>query len=141
MDDFKDLVGKTVTAIKVDEPKGGTIIFETDAGTFLYQAEGDCCSSSWFEHVTGVESLIGQRVEMAEEIEAPAIPPEDEAGHDVLCNYGYRLTTAKGFFEIEMRNDSNGYYGGYVVGGEYKATSGSWVGSLLAEAMPLTEDF
>lgn len=52
---------------------------------------------------------------------------------DVLKLYSEKLTTAKGIFELEFRNDSNGYYGGWL----------AYVGKADPEAkfVEITEDW
>lgn len=109
MSEFKDLVGKKVLSFLGNKD---TLCFKTDAGIFTYGCEGDCCSSSWFEHVSGVPQLIGHTVISAQTIDMPDIPKEQQRDEDIA--YGYQLTTDKGHFLVEMRNSSNGYYGGWV---------------------------
>lgn len=119
MNKFEDLVGKKVLSIFGDKD---TLCFKTDAGIFTYGCEGDCCSSSWFEHVSGVAQLVGHTVATEEEISMPDIPKEQQREEDVA--YGYQLITDKGHFLIEMRNSSNGYYGGYITGPSNEEPSG-----------------
>ncbi len=114
---FEELVGAKVNGLFGDKESLG---FSTDLGAFVYEAEGDCCSHSWFEHVTGLDNLIGHIVrevtviEMAD-VSAPGDEDSEDRYYDQLTQcYGYRIATDKGYFEIEMRNESNGYYGGYV---------------------------
>lgn len=143
---FAKLVGKRILAVY----KGGSksLKFETDGGqSFYYEAEGDCCSKSWFEHITGIDRLLDYTV--LETTSAPmdsleVLPKsktwgydndedDDESGwdQDRILQYGYRLVTHLGFFDIEMRNSSNGYYGGEVK--RYAFIPGPWT--------RITEDF
>jgi hypothetical protein len=110
-DGFDKLIGKKV--VRVFAAKGGRVIgFEDDGGLVTaFSSEGDCCSVSWFEHVTGLDNLLGHTVISEARLELPE-PAQPEDG--LIQAYGYRLTTDKGYFEIEMRNESNGYYGGWV---------------------------
>lgn len=115
IDNYRDFsfVGKKILAAEINTAKD-CIIFETDAGVFNLFAYGDCCSNSWFEHISGVDSLIGQVVNTEDEIEMGEIsrPAPDEGYGKYIQSYSLKLATDKGHFEIEMRNSSNGYYGG-----------------------------
>ena len=77
-----------------------------------WQPEGDCCSLSWIEHIEGVENLAGQTVLEAftDEGERDDAHPE----YDCLQIYFYKLRTTGGYLDIDMRNSSNGYYGGWL---------------------------
>lgn len=112
--DFSELVGKKIIGLYGDKY---TIQFELENGTLEYTAEGDCCSTSWFEHIYGVDALIGKVVYSAYAINLDVLENQDRS-EDLddrkIKQYGYRLTTPKGFFEIDMRNESNGYYGGSI---------------------------
>jgi hypothetical protein len=113
---FESLIGKTVTQVRFSKDKD-LIVFETVGEdslpyNFGFQAEGDCCSSSWFEHINGLSALIGQKVNNVVERNLPD-PPESK-NYECLQLYGWTLETSLGRFDIEMRNESNGYYGGYI---------------------------
>lgn len=110
---FKDLEGHKILALHGDKE---TLQFTTEFETLSYNCEGECCSSSWFEHISGIEFLVGHTIRKTENIEMNFVTAEDEKGHECLRQYGYRFTTDRGYFEIDMRNSSNGYYGGYITG-------------------------
>lgn len=75
-----------------------------------WEAEGDCCSSSWIEHIEGVENLTGQTILSASAVNGPV--EEDHPEYECLRTYFYKLVTTAGYLDIDMRNSSNGYYGG-----------------------------
>ena len=113
---MKELVGKTVNKILIS-PNDETLVFETNDGPLAYQTEGDCCSSTWFESITGVEALLGKTVNKEESIDMPEPPSREyKSGHycDVLQDYGEKLATDGGVADIVYRNSSNGYYGGSI---------------------------
>lgn len=117
MSEFKNLVGKKILNVYVTGIQHpGKIVFKTDAGTYSYIACGDCCSTSWFEHVSGLVHLLNATINEVKEISMKEIPTAEQKDYDCLQNYGWRFVTDKGYFEIEMRNESNGYYGGYIEG-------------------------
>lgn len=108
MSDFDVLIGHTVEAVYVNEDKTA-LAFLTEVGPLVFVAYGDCCSSTWVEHVT----LDFKRGEVTQ-ITYPEMPddPNDDRDEVVSCyganiNIGYRGTIA-----VEYRNGSNGYYGG-----------------------------
>lgn len=130
-DDFSDLIGEIVEAVHTS--KGSAVIgFQTKNNYYEYYCDGDCCSTSWLEHLTGLSFLIGQKILSCENIEMPSIPEKELEGLDWVQNYGYRLVTQKGYFELEMRNESNGCYGGSIIGPMHEKSVSSSV---------LTEDF
>lgn len=105
---LSELVGKKITGLKVSDDKE-TIVFVTPDQEIWYVANGECCSSSWIEHINGYLNLMGQVVERCEESEGPAYTSDG----DLIQIYRDILKLSdKSTFEIEYRNSSNGYYGG-----------------------------
>lgn len=103
------------------------VIFIQDVNTlkeYSLVPEGACCSTSWIEHCEELPSDD----EIISKLECVDIGPNynfktdkygrtiDEKGstHECLAHYFYRITTNKGSYDIEMRNSSNGYYGGWL---------------------------
>lgn len=113
-DDFEALVGEKIVSFHANE--GHTSIgFITESGRALaWDAWGDCCSYSWFEHVSGLAHLIGGTVSEIKGREMPGATSDED--HECLQFYGWSIVTDKGYFDIEMRNSSNGYYGGDIHG-------------------------
>lgn len=93
------------------DPDGTAIRFETDRGTLTFSAEGDCCSTSWFESLD--DDAAGGEVTAVEESTGPEPDEAAQVGHECLQCYFGVLKTTKGRATWEMRNSSNGYYGGY----------------------------
>lgn len=117
-DDIEEhLLGKMVLSLKADAEKQN-ILFETADGNFCYSTAGDCCSSSWIEHFEGVQNLIGATISTIEEIDISERPDPTPDKHYCLRIYGYKFITDKGHAVLDFRNDSNGYYGGYIVEGD-----------------------
>lgn len=122
---IKSLVGKTVREIWMDKDY---LKFVTDTGDVTYTVEGDCCSSSFFFDFYGVANVIDREVVAFEEVKlAPGDPGyrpetyevEDEDGWSETKVYGYRITTEHPQFGhvsavLSFRNESNGYYGGWM---------------------------
>jgi len=141
-----NLVGKTVTKILWSEER---LVIETDGGTFAYDVEGDCCSSSYFHDFFGVANLLnnGPVISVGDvnlhdddpRFSEP-IESDDEYGEHIQV-YGYEFVTRHPIFGemtsvLSFRNSSNGYYGGWMdrVEGEFAipddATelTGDWIG-------------
>lgn len=137
---MKELIGKTIE--KVELGNDTTLVFTTSGGEKIaYYAEGDCCSSSWFSNITGIKNLLGQTVnevvereEFSEEEQKKAeeeYKKNNDYEPDVLALYGFMLKTDKGTCDVEFRNESNGYYGGYCELTE----------SIPSKLKEITEDF
>ncbi len=104
------LVGKTIQGVQLTADKRA-LRFKLDDGTeVVARCDGDCCSSTWVEHISlpalGFPALVTE----AEDVPMPDLgtPPEFEC----LAYYGFQVTTDKGHMVIDYRNESNGYYGG-----------------------------
>lgn len=128
---LNDIVGAVVTGVKIDASKEFMRV-DTDKGAFDFVAVGDCCSNSWFEHLNGVSNIIGGTV-----IEKPVLRVDGEVisqekEYDVTEQYITQLKTDKGVLDIEFRNNSNGYYSGWLTLGEDEYSS-------LVETPKLTE--
>lgn len=119
MKEFEQLIGKTILGILINTTKD-RLIFEVgkkysgeSQDTLIYTAVGDCCSKSWFEHFEGVQGLVGNKVLSIETIEMANVLDNSD-NFQLIQAYGYKINTDKISAKIEMRNESNGYYGGEV---------------------------
>lgn len=113
---MKNLIGKTIKKIFVDDKEQGYLKFETEQGNLFFQAVGDCCSESYFSDINRIDNLINEKVIGVEEVELmPEEYTENESRQDSDEVYGFRIHTNKGTGLIIMRNSSNGYYGGELV--------------------------
>lgn len=108
------LIGNTIAEVRADEKtRPEHIEFLCASGDRIqYYAEGDCCSLSWIEHISGLDALIGAEVALVKEhASEDATPDGDDGKVDV---YKWTIETNKGRCDIEMRNESNGYYSGWL---------------------------
>lgn len=107
---MKELINKKVSKVFLNEDKT-YITFECDDGSRLtWYAYGDCCSNSWIEHIDGIHNILNSTIESIEEIDGQVI--DNHPDHDYLSIYFYKFKTSSGYAQIDMRNSSNGYYGG-----------------------------
>lgn len=115
--DFDNILNKPLATVAlIDGGEKLTLSFQ-DGSERSFGVEGDCCSMSWIEHLElpgSVEGAVIQRVEDSE-----GVPWDghvcDACGHECLAVYNTKFYTDKGTIVLEYRNDSNGYYGGYLV--------------------------
>lgn len=116
------LIGCRLQGVTVKDDGTILVVSLADGRRNTYEAEGDCCSSSWVEHVTAPPDIDGATVTGVTEggyIDGrDATPEEYDATRakreyvDVLRVYQSSIQTDRGEIIVEYRNDSNGYYGG-----------------------------
>lgn len=130
------LKNKIITALYKSDDNGELSFKVHDNEYINFVAVGDCCSTTWFEHFSGIENLISNQIIDIEEVDMSHLNEDinEESGcYDEIQVYGIKIKTTKGYVDIEFRNSSNGYYGGWVE--TYKEDS-------LDESLKLvTEDF
>lgn len=102
------LVGHRVIQLHHDH-HDERLIFVTPHTKIAWQAEGECCSYSYFNDILGVDALLGQIVTAVDHID---VPDNAWANDSERMHYGIRLTTERGYTDIIYRNESNGYYSG-----------------------------
>lgn len=103
------LIGKTIQEMKIAEDKKA-LLFVTDNGDIMAKADGDCCSSTWIEHVEIPAMGFPAKVSAVEDLNMPDLGSPDK--YESIAYYGCKITTDKGVIIIDYRNESNGYYGG-----------------------------
>jgi hypothetical protein len=118
------LVGRTLANVEVSPDRERLALRFADGTSSYYDAEGDCCSQSWIEHLTVPPDISGAVITGLTEggyIDGQEATPEqraESAAHrewmDVLLVYQTSIQTDRGEVVIEYRNDSNGYYGGML---------------------------
>lgn len=105
------LIGKTIQAVFLAEDSQAIKFDLKDGDSIIALADGDCCSYTWIEYVETPKNLLGV-VKKVEDIDMPDLGNMD--GSCVVAYYGCKITTDKGTCLLDYRNDSNGYYGGYL---------------------------
>lgn len=117
---MNELIGKKISEVRINN-NNTVITFITDQGPIQYFAEGDCCSTSWIEHVADVKDIVGKEILAVEQETAinnmeGMLSSRGKADHMDVYFYRIKATESKygygGVMVIDLRNDSNGYYGG-----------------------------
>lgn len=119
VEEVSEFIGKTIAEFKFTS-RVLEFTFKDGEPLRLY-AKGSCCSSSWFEQISGEEALApGAVVKKIEFIQLKDVIDnrEVEDKWDYIQFYGVKFVTNKGYADVDMRNSSNGYYGGYITLGE-----------------------
>lgn len=117
MNNFDYLIGKKIVCSPILSDDKQTITFKTENSTIFLKAYGDCCSESWIEHFDHIpaDAIIVNLIEKdVTGLQKEGYDEETNSFHYRLQQYFYEIVTDKGSFTIEMRNSSNGYYGGYL---------------------------
>jgi len=108
---FESLISKKIESLYQNDSKE-TLIFKTSDGYFIkYNTCNECCNSVWFSSINGLDSLIGGTVN---KVICKGWNDLEGNDYEVLESCFWTISTEKGFFDIEVRNSHNGYYGGYV---------------------------
>lgn len=124
-DAYARVAGKTVQQVEITDSDSARIIF-TDGSTLALDLAGDCCSCSYFspEGIQALKELPGAKVLSVEERGGPSKPglPEQEDYNEISWHF-LVFTTDRGHVTVDWRNDSNGYYDGYVIPAFWEAVS------------------
>lgn len=104
----QDLVGFNLLSAELSN---GVITLKTDGYVIEGEPEGDCCSRSWIEHF---ENDGGGEITKFDSSSDGEIDESLSDKYTDVKQYFSTLYTEKGRVTWEMRNSSNGYYGGWI---------------------------
>lgn len=105
------LEGKMIVALEIASDNKAMRFLINGGDPIVAKADGDCCSSTWIEHVDLPARGFPANVLKVEPLELPGSTTNEDDG-DCLQVYGIQIVTDKGEIVIDFRNSSNGYYGG-----------------------------
>ena len=105
------LQDRIITGVEIASDNKAMRFVIDDAEPIVAKADGDCCSSSWIEHVELPAAGFPAKVLAVDEIQLPG-SNDNDGEHECLAVYGLKITTDKGEIVVDYRNSSNGYYGG-----------------------------
>lgn len=115
MPDFKNMLNRKIAAVTLSADREQIVFQFQDGFSRAFGVEGDCCSSSWIEHLEMPGDIVGATLLDVDD-SAPITqdhPEHDDGGEISVYNTAFK--TDKGEIVLEYRNSSNGYYGGYLV--------------------------
>ena len=144
MSEFNVLVGKRINGLFIGDSAWALVFRDINGRHYCFRTENDCCNTVWFNHVNGVETVLGKgnvfdilRGAMITGVESKGWTDDrtDEDGYDVIQDGFWTIATDRGYIDLEVRNSHNGYYGGSVV---YDAESDM---SKIENLQAVTEDF
>ena len=108
---FEELLGKTLTAVNVDNKYAAWIIFvvSEDEKYLLHNDEADCNDVQvTIDDINGdINDLVGSPLTMAESVSNEAFEKTQDAEGTWTF---YRFATIKGYVDIRWFGTSNGYY-------------------------------
>lgn len=115
-DAYEKMLNKKLKSVELDKTRGRVTFNFQDGSEQAFEVEGDCCSHSWIEHLESIPDVDGATLLAVEDGDAVEEKnPEVLKNHDCLAVYQTNFRTDRGVIALEYRNDSNGYYGGYLV--------------------------
>ena len=144
MSEFNVLVGKRINGLFIGDSAWALVFRDINGRHYCFRTENDCCNTVWFNHVNGVETVLGEgnvfdilRGAMVTAVESKGWTDDrtDEDGYDVIQDGFWTIATDRGYIDLEVRNSHNGYYGGSVV---YDAESDL---GTIEDLREVTEDF
>ena len=144
MSEFNVLVGKRINGLFIGDDAWALVFRDINGRHYCFRTKNDCCNTVWFNHVNGIETVLGEgnvfdilRGAMVTAVESKGWTDDrtDEDGYDVIQDGFWTIATDRGYIDLEVRNSHNGYYGGSVVYDEE-----SDLGT-IEELREVTEDF
>lgn len=109
-------VGLAIDSVEVAPDQYSLIFNLVGGGKAIYGVEGDCCSRSWIEHITVPPDIKGAVIFDVDDSDAVGDSDIEDDDYTVTRVYGTAFKTPKGEVIVEYRNESNGYYGGWMYG-------------------------
>ena len=109
------LNGKTIVKSEIDADRQLICLTDETGVRHWLSAVGGCCSRSWFEHVSGFVAPF-KILEVPELRMLSKNKKVWDANETELTQiYSVAFVTDHGRADIELRNESNGYYGGEIM--------------------------
>jgi hypothetical protein len=122
MSEFDVLVGKRINGLFIGDDAWSLVFRDINGRHYCFRTKNDCCNTVWFNHVNGVETVLGEgnlfdilRGAMVTAVEDKGWTEDREDGYDVIQDGFWTIATDRGYIDLEVRNSHNGYYGGSVV--------------------------
>lgn len=108
--EFKTLIGKTLTEVRVCPDKYSMTFVVNDGTEYQMLHHQDCCENVTVDDICGeLSDLVGSPIVQAEE-NSNSDPVAGREMNESFTWTFYRLATAKGQVVIRWLGESNGYY-------------------------------
>ena len=142
MSEFDVLVGKRINGLFIGDDAWALVFRDINGRHYCFRTKNDCCNTVWFNHVNGVETVLGEgnlfdilRGAMITGVENKGWTEDRADGYDVIQDGFWTISTDRGYIDLEVRNSHNGYYGGSV---EYDE---EYNPGAIEDLTAVTEDF
>lgn len=113
-----DIIGRQIDMVLLDQSKEFLRFMFDDGTSIVWSAVGDCCSHSWFESVEAFD-FSGKVLRIDNpQIDEDESKRADDSDGELIRSYFMTVYSERGRLCLEMRNSSNGYYGGSIETGE-----------------------
>lgn len=141
---FNVLLDKKINGMFIGNDAWSLVFSDINGRHYRFDTENDCCNSVWFNHVNGVDTVLGKGDVFDVLRGATVLSVEDKGwdenrddvdGHEVVQDGFWTIRTDRGYIDIEVRNSHNGYYGGRVSYCEDPELEN------IEDLVPVTEDF
>jgi hypothetical protein len=119
---FKELIGKRINGIFLGNDRWTLAFRDTEGKWYRFDTSNDCCNSVFVNHINGVDCvrrggdvfdmIRGALVLGAEDKGWGENRDGSDEGGEVIQDGFWTIRTDRGYIDIEVRNDHNGYYGG-----------------------------
>ena len=120
---FSNLIGKRINGILINDARDSFAFRTTEGKLMSYYTAGECCNVVYINHLSGVnilgdgnpfDLLRGALVLEVEDKQWVDVVNEDEESYEVIEDGFFTIKTDRGYIDLEVRNEHNGYYGGHV---------------------------
>jgi hypothetical protein len=110
---MKELIGKVITGIAINKAADMLRFIDGNGESYIYYAEADCCSESWFQDFEG--SIVDTKVTGFEQGETIVLDGEYvHSRQEYDQETPFVIHTDKLDFKFSLINSSNGYYSGWI---------------------------
>lgn len=112
---FKPLIGESIVGVAINT-RGDAMEFKLESGNYItFHVEGEWWTSSYFHDFIGISAIFNSPIQAINSIELTDEAHKDlETEYEAIKFYGYRFQTETASAVLSFRNESNGYYGGYL---------------------------
>lgn len=135
------LVGKKIIKLLFNSEKNSFAFLLDTLRLEVFYCKGECCSNSWIEHVSGLNTLFQGKVNKIKYIDIDTERKGDEYGEKETLIYRFDIYTEGGICSMEMRNHSNGYYCGQLTHADDDVDNSYYGDEFVQPTIECKEDF